>query len=100
MKVMARPSISVEAIWKEQNVLKRHLARYQDSELPVAPAGQSRPDVVLNLPGWTDPAHLAETVGQFGLTDEEIVNIGSVAVLDDDAINDESWLDGDDEGEA
>jgi hypothetical protein len=74
-KMMARPSISSFDVWREQNALKKSLAEYAYGKAPVQSPGSARPDAILNVFGITDPEHLAQRVGEYELSDEEISQI-------------------------
>ena len=55
-----------------QRDTRRILARYMHSEMPVAVDVTTRADVVLNIPGLTDPAALADYLDNPELTESDL----------------------------
>ena len=54
---------------------RREVAQYVRGKMPVAIDVNTRADVILNIPGLTDPAHLAEYVEHQTLTDQDLAGL-------------------------
>jgi hypothetical protein len=65
---------------------RREVAQYVHGKMPVAIDVNSRADVILNIPGLTDTAHLAEYVehGELTETDLNRLEFASFTPADDD----------------
>lgn len=65
---------------------RRDVAQYVRSKMPIAIDVNTRADVILNIPGLTDPAHLAEYVEHQALTDQDLAGLEYVPFesVDDD----------------
>lgn len=58
-----------------QLAARREVAMFVHSKMPIAVDHNVRADVILNVPGLTDPAHLAEYVDNAELTDQDIAGL-------------------------
>ncbi|QNQ09259.1 hypothetical protein [Sphingomonas alpina] len=74
---------------------RREVAQYVHGKMPVAIDVNSRADVILNIPGLTDPAHLAEYVEHGELTDVDINRL-EFKPFEDAARDDDDGADNDD----
>jgi len=73
---------------------RREVAQYVRSKMPVAIDVNQRADVILNIPGLTDAAHLAEYVEHQNLTDQDLAGLEYVPFDGGDGGEE----DGDDDG--
>lgn len=79
-----------------QRDTRRILARYIHSEMPVAVDVTTKADVILNIPGLTDAAHLAEYTDSPELTEADVNRLEHVPFGD---VEDGEFEDVDGEGE-
>jgi hypothetical protein len=82
LRMMSRSQISALDVWKEQNAIKAELTPYVYGKQPVALNVNGRADVILNIPGLSDPTHLAEIIGESEVTEEDIARISFQPVND------------------
>jgi stage V sporulation protein SpoVS len=70
-----KPGDLAEAAWRLKLSALKEVAPYVHGKQPVAIDVTGKADVILNIPGLTDPSHLAELVGQGGLSAEALENL-------------------------
>lgn len=58
-----------------RNEAAKEVMPYIHGKQPLRVDVNSRADVILNIPGLTDPAHLAELTGDAELTDEDLARL-------------------------
>lgn len=63
---------------------RREVAQYVRSKMPTAIDLNQRADVILNIPGLTDAAHLAEYVEHQALTDQDLAGLEYLPFDSDD----------------
>lgn len=70
-----KPGDLAEAAMRLKLSALKEVAPYVHGKQPVAIDVTGKADVILNIPGLTDPAHLAELVGDAGLSPEALENL-------------------------
>jgi hypothetical protein len=83
-----KPGDLAEAAMKIKLNALKEVSSYTHGKQPISIDLTSKADVILNIPGLTDPAHLAEMVGAGGMNPEQLERLEYASFTDVDAQDD------------